>query len=244
MASAPSYEPRLYATVHDGTPGDLAFYRRVCRGASSVLELGCGAGRVLEPLAGHVPRLVGLDLDAGLLALAAERLGPSVELIEADMQCFDLDERFDRIIAPHSALFCLLDDDALDACLRCVRRHLAHDGMFAFDVYGTEGVHEPDSLELEPEALVFVKRVELENRTFDVFERSTWNRAGQRIDATYLHVPLDGEAPIQGVIRQRYLLPDQLVAALGRASLEVTELRSSFAEPDDDVIAIVARPGE
>ena len=31
---------RLYAMLHRGTPGDRAFYREVCRGATTVLELG------------------------------------------------------------------------------------------------------------------------------------------------------------------------------------------------------------
>ena len=42
-----SYDAELYELLHSGTPGDLAFYRKWCRGADNVLELGCGYGRVL-----------------------------------------------------------------------------------------------------------------------------------------------------------------------------------------------------
>ncbi len=41
------YPPALYAELHVGNPGDLAFYREHCVGASSILELGCGYGRVM-----------------------------------------------------------------------------------------------------------------------------------------------------------------------------------------------------
>ena len=60
----------LYARLHRGNPGDLDFYRRACAGASSVLELGCGHGRVLRAIATPETHLVGVDLDPELLALA------------------------------------------------------------------------------------------------------------------------------------------------------------------------------
>jgi SAM-dependent methyltransferase len=244
--SSPTYDARLYAAVHDGTPGDLAFYQRVCSGARSVLELGCGYGRVLEALVDRVPRLVGLDRDPRLLALATERLAPaSVELICADMRAFDLEEHFDRVIIPHSGLFCLLDDEALHACLCCIRRHLAPDGCLALDVYGTDGLHEQASSDdLDDQALFFIKEIELDQHRIDVFEHSTWDPLHQRIDATYVHVPDDGEAPTEGVISQRYLLREQIVAALARAGFRATEIRSGFEIADDDIIVVLARPDE
>ena len=51
----------LYALTHRGTAGDVGFYRRACAGASSVLELGCGSGRLLKRLARPGRQLVGLD---------------------------------------------------------------------------------------------------------------------------------------------------------------------------------------
>jgi cyclopropane fatty-acyl-phospholipid synthase-like methyltransferase len=47
-----------------------------------VLEIGCGVGRLLRPLAGRVARAVGVDLSAAMLALAREYCDgvPNVEL--------------------------------------------------------------------------------------------------------------------------------------------------------------------
>ena len=243
----PPYDARLYAAVHDGTPGDLAFYRAVCHGVTSVLELGCGYGRVLEALVDRVPRLVGLDLDEGLLALATERLAisdrPMPELVRADMTTFDLRERFDRVLVPHSGLFCLLDDRALHACLACVREHVGPDGLLVFDVYEADSFHdeaEPD--DLDPDTLVFVKTVQVEGRVFDVYERSTWDRAQQRIDATYVHVPVDGGPPVEGTIRQRYLTRAQLVGALEAAGWTPREVRAGFDRGREDGVVVVAAP--
>ena len=59
----------LYALTHRGNRGDLEFYRRTCRGARSVLELGSGYGRVLTVLANAERRVVGLERDPQFLAL-------------------------------------------------------------------------------------------------------------------------------------------------------------------------------
>jgi hypothetical protein len=53
------YPAQLYAAVHDGNPGDVAFYRERCADARAVLELGCGDARVLAELAAPGRALVG-----------------------------------------------------------------------------------------------------------------------------------------------------------------------------------------
>src|SRR5688572_33036529 len=105
------YDPALYALVHRGNPGDRAFYELATAGAGSVLELGCGYGRLLPVLTQGGARYLGIDLDPGLLALArkARRALPEaqrarVTLRAEDMRSFRGAARFDRIVIPHSGL--------------------------------------------------------------------------------------------------------------------------------------------
>jgi 2-polyprenyl-3-methyl-5-hydroxy-6-metoxy-1,4-benzoquinol methylase len=70
-ANAYPYPAELYELVHRGTEGDVAFYRQTCADARSVLELGCGYGRLLEPLAELGIDVTGLERDPELLARAA-----------------------------------------------------------------------------------------------------------------------------------------------------------------------------
>ena len=51
-----------------------------------VLEIGCGVGRLLRPLAGRVARVVGVDLSEAMLARARDHCGelPNVELVRTD----------------------------------------------------------------------------------------------------------------------------------------------------------------
>lgn len=54
--------------------------------ADSILDVGCGSGDALAALAstGSFTRITGTDLNPDLLAAASERLGLTVELVEAD----------------------------------------------------------------------------------------------------------------------------------------------------------------
>lgn len=230
MTTLPPYPAPFYAALHTGTDGDLAFYRRACDGVSSVLELGCGDGRVLSVL--DVPARHGLDLHDGLLDAARDRMGDAVHLHPMDMRSFELGRTFERIVLPFSGVYCLLGDDDLRACLERVRRHLAAGGAFVLDAYGAEAFHadaEPEDVGDEDWNELAV--IEVEGHPYTVFERSVWDPDAQRIDVTYRHVRLDGPAPpVDGVIEQRYLLRHQLEGHLRDAGFSTIEVFGGFDE--------------
>lgn len=235
------YPARFYAALHRGTPGDLDHYLRVCQGAASVLELGCGYGRVVMALAAPGRTVVGVERDPELLAMARAALrglskaaSAGVELHQGDMRSVSLDRRFDRVLIPFGGLWCLLDDDDLHAALVTAARHLAPGGRLAFDVYRADAFHaeaEPD--DVPDDAFTPVGRVEVDGRPWEVLERSTWDKPNQRIDVTYLYVDESGRS-IEGTIAQRYLLEDQLLAALTRANLRPLEITDCFEPPDPE----------
>lgn len=59
----------------------------------SVLDAGCGTGRVAIELARRGFDVVGADLDASMLATARDK-SPHVEWVHADLATFDLGRRF------------------------------------------------------------------------------------------------------------------------------------------------------
>jgi SAM-dependent methyltransferase len=133
---ARSYDA-IYAVMRDPS-GDAAFYRNLAReGGGPVLELGCGTGRVLLPIAALGLPCVGLDAsDAMLDVLRAKHPPPNLELVRGRIESFDLGgRRFALVTAPFRALQHLLDVDSQLAALDNVRRHLAPGGAFAFDVF-------------------------------------------------------------------------------------------------------------
>ena len=161
------YPVELYDAIHRGTPGDVEFYRRVCHDADSVLELGCGTGRVLSQLDDDGRRLVGVDVNTEALARARE-VAPSARLVAADMRELALGEKFARVIAPFNALYCLRDTAELARTLTRVAEHLEPGGTFAADVWTADEFHaeadpgdpEADELDFLVEVLTFQKIME------------------------------------------------------------------------------------
>ena len=248
----PRESAALYDAVHDGTPGDVEHYLRLARGASSVLELGCGSGRVLVPLAAAGLDATGIELDAGMIEAARARAASEnvrVTLIEEDMASFQLEDaraRYDRVIVPFSGLYCLLTPERLASCLRAARAHLAPGGLFAFDAYVADEFHEETRPEDYPDDLLEpVAEIEHAGETLRVLEKSRWDRERQRVDATYVYVAADGSVRHVYTIGHRYLLRPEVEPTLARAGLSLVSLHGDFAggpyDPSGGSLVVVAR---
>lgn len=225
----------LYALTHRGNPGDVAFYGDVCRGAKSVLELGSGSGRLLTALAGARRRLVGLELDPELLLLAKRNLRnlppakrKSVRVLHADMRDFALNERFERVLLPYNALYCLLGKRAALACFRSVRRVLEPGGTFALDVWNAEPFQRSPGRpgEDDPAPIATLSHA---GRTWDVFERSRVRRAQQRLDVSYVYVPRERGSALEIPIAQRYFLAAEVSELLLQAGFALEARYGDFS---------------
>ena len=73
---------------------------------ASVLDAGCGTGRVAIELARHGVDVVGVDLDASMIAEAKLR-GPALEWVQADLATLALGRQFEVVVlAGNVPLFC------------------------------------------------------------------------------------------------------------------------------------------
>lgn len=130
---------RLYDLMFPGDGPAVDFYRREAdRQGGRVLELGCGTGHKLIPIASAGHPSVGVDLSVEMLAEArrkADERGAAVDWIQGDMRAFDLDRTFDLVFVAANSLLHLHEADDLVECFRSVRRHLAPGARFLFDVF-------------------------------------------------------------------------------------------------------------
>ena len=135
-------DARLYDLMfpQPGGPGSRAqFYLDLAATTGGpVLELGCGTGSVLLPIAERGIACQGIDLSSAMLARAREKFearGVTAGLHVGDMTDFDLDERFGLVFVASNSLTHLHVADDVVSCFRAVRRHLTPGGRFAFDVF-------------------------------------------------------------------------------------------------------------
>lgn len=107
---------------------DLALWEELADGRDGpILDLGCGAGRVLRHLARRGHEVRGLDRDPKLIeGLAVAELGDARE--------FELGRRFGLVLAPMQLLQLFADGEQRRGCLRCVAGHLASGGLAAFAI--------------------------------------------------------------------------------------------------------------
>ena len=127
-----------YARIR--TPsGDVDFYRTRARDSGGpVLELGCGTGRILVPIARDGIDITGLDSSRAMLERCRANLdaqGLDAPLHRGDMRAFELGRRFRLITIPFRALGHVEDVEGQLATLACVRRHLEPGGLLVFDVF-------------------------------------------------------------------------------------------------------------
>ncbi len=101
--------------------------------AQSVLDLGCGTGRLAASLAAG-RSVTGVEPAAAMLDIARGRpSGGAVRWVEADARTVRLGRHFDLVVMSGHAFQCLLTDEDQLAVCRTIAAHLAPDGRFLFD---------------------------------------------------------------------------------------------------------------
>jgi len=130
---------RLYDWEHDQYLADVdvhvGFARRF---GGPVLELACGTGRLLEPLARAGFACTGVDGSPAMLDRARQRLealpGSKPTLVEQRLENLDLGSQFRTIILGLDGFGLLLKRADQVRALQAARAHATHDGRLILDV--------------------------------------------------------------------------------------------------------------
>ena len=133
---------KLYDAHHRANSEDLPFWLALAeQHPDPFLELGCGTGRVLIPLASQGRKLVGIDRDALMLELLRQRLpveyAQNTHLIQADFTRFALATKFNLIFMPCNT-YSTLSSAERTSTLGCVRQHLLEGGTLALSLPNPE----------------------------------------------------------------------------------------------------------
>jgi SAM-dependent methyltransferase len=135
-------DAELYDIAFDWDISDEADWLVGRLQATTVLEPGCGAGRMLEALADRGCQVVGIDRSPRMVELSRRRLGTRGDVFEADMTQFDLGRTFDGAVCPINTLLHLSPAE-LGRHLQRVAQHLEPRTRYLVQVGLVEADQEP-----------------------------------------------------------------------------------------------------
>ncbi|MFC1978451.1 class I SAM-dependent DNA methyltransferase [Chloroflexota bacterium] len=123
--------------------GDVEFYVDFAvESGGTVLDIGCGTGRILIPTSRAGVSITGLDKSVEMLDICRRKLeneSPDVrdrvKLVHADMSEFNLKSRFSLVTIPFGAFNSLVTVEEQLSCLNCIKQHLLPNGALVFDLF-------------------------------------------------------------------------------------------------------------
>lgn len=130
-----------YDAEHDAVVDDVALFLQLAEIVGDpILELGCGSGRILAPLAAAGHRVAGVDRSAAMLDRARQRLGqldsPHAVLVLGEMDQLppNLAGRHGLVILSHNTLLHATSPESQRGTLASARAALDPRGMLVIDV--------------------------------------------------------------------------------------------------------------
>lgn len=245
---SPAYDavPEL-GLLYDHVPAyaaraDVPFYVaeavRAARDGGRVLELGCGTGRILLPVARAGVSVAGLDGSRAMLARCREKLAAEpapvrerVTLAEGDVRDFALGERFALVTAPFRILQHILRIEDQLRVLDAIARHLAPGGHLVFDVFnpsfrallGHDGAEHEEAPALRlPDGRRF-------RRAYRI-PRVRWvDQVSETELIYYVSTDAGGTARHVQSFEMRWYLHAELVNLLARAGFAIADVYGDFA---------------
>jgi len=123
-------------------PNDIPFYKDLIPSPNvSILELGCGTGRVTIPLSENCKFIYGIDISPTMLDICRQKINDlnipktKLQIAVGDITKFKLDRKYDFIIAPYRVLQNIEKDEDVDGLFHCIRKHLAPKGTCILNVF-------------------------------------------------------------------------------------------------------------
>ncbi len=208
----------------------------------TALELGCGTGRVLIPVAESGVKVIGIDESPYMLAQAKdkyERLSGAVQerigLLDGDMRTFQSEQKFNFVyVAFNSFLILRTVEDQL-AVFDMARRVLAPGGVFAFDIFVPDikrlaNQERPARFGLEVDQTLGEIGVRLQRESMPRYD--LYN---QQIHVTFRHSEYrDNVLQRQWVsdLQLCYIFPRELEHLVARAGFEMVHFWGDYERQD------------
>lgn len=255
MAGFYAHIARFYDAENTDKNDDIPFYLALAEEyGGPILDLGCGTGRVMFPLAEAGYEVHGIDNEQAMLDRAHERIqrvkpatAQRLHFHHGDAAAFDMPVRFKLSLVPYNGLMHFRDQETQLAVLRRLREWTDDDGLLvldlpnAGDVFGTQ----------DSEALTF-ERTFLEPESGHMVMQqsiSYLDRTSQLLQVTWIYDEITADGTVKRTFAPLllyYYFFNEIKLLLSAAGFEIDDVYGDLDygpfEDGAERMIIVARP--
>jgi SAM-dependent methyltransferase len=227
---------RHYDDEHAAYTDDLPMWEGFAYRASEapILELACGTGRVLFPIARLGLDITGIDLSPAMLDIARAKVAKArvvgrVTIEEADMRAFSLGREYGMAFIALNSLMHLETRAEQQRAFASVRRHLAKGGRFIVDLFNPdEGLPDPAQ---ENQLLLHCLKQRPDGSQLLHFQSASVNRGAQLVSVTNYYDDTGSDGTIRrhlAPFRLRYVHIGELELMLEHEGFHVEDVYGSY----------------
>ncbi len=217
---------KYYDLIHQTHTGDIALFNKLAEdGRGLILDIGCGSGRLVIPLAEAGQTVTGIDNSADMFAVAQKRMAEEAvpaELILADILTWETEQRFGLIIIGMNTLMEFDNQTVLDL-LKASAKLLAPGGKIVIDViqpFLMAALENEDGGFAEDEAL------DDDGRKLPMWSGWSADHAKQQVQIKWRIQDSGQKVEFSNLFHYRYL--DQLMDYLPAAGLEIDAVWGNY----------------
>jgi len=241
---------KYYDVWYEDFNEDIEFYHTLAkRTGGPILELMCGTGRVMIPLADLGFEITGVDRSPAMLDVLSAKLdligGPverNIDVIQGDIRSFKTKKRFRFAFIPFNSLLHLLNRKDMEAALKNIHAHLVPGGLLSLSVFNPR-LDRPENLVRHRGTKITSK-----GEVISKFEAQAFNSATQSTTIHYFYDISRQDKDIRRVttsLTLHIMFFQEAVDLLNRCGFEVTETYGDYAfspyKKSSDLMAFVAR---
>lgn len=224
---------RLYDADYAFYFDDTRFYSELARRTDGpIMELMCGTGRVMLPLAKEGYDITGVDVSSDMLAVARERvadagLAARVTLLEADIRRGPLPGGFRLVFVAANSFMHLETIQEQLAALATIRSSLRRDGLLVLDLFSPH----PHELAQNDGRLILANTFELDGDRVQKFVSTETDLAAQLNYMTFIYDRIDAEGRVSRrtlPLTLRWLYRFEVEHLLERAGYELEAVFGTY----------------
>ncbi|MCZ6676816.1 MAG: class I SAM-dependent methyltransferase [Candidatus Poribacteria bacterium] len=237
-----------FAAIYDLDMGhktdDIPMVRRYAQmQGSPILELACGTGRILIPLAKQGFDVYGVDNSPAMLDVARQKVAKAedslrgkITLIDGDMQDAGSDPtsplhsiKFNLVLIAFNSFLHLLTRQDQERTLRNIRNILSDNGLLLIDIFAPH--HHVLAQADDTQIYQHIRYDEARGKTYVRSDRVRRNLAQQTQEVEFIYDELQADGDIKRTIRTvhtRYVFRYEMELLLELTGYEVVDLFGGY----------------